>query len=89
MGRSVMNGVVLVCLDRFRGCLTATEAGVAVATGVSGAGGRAVAMPVADGGEGTGGRPGAGRVPRGARWTWPAPPDDRCAPRSPCAAPAR
>ncbi len=53
MGRSVMNGVVLVCLDRFRGCLTATEACVAVATGVSGAGGRAVAMPVADGGEGT------------------------------------
>ncbi|NKE60517.1 glycerate kinase, partial [Lentzea sp. PSKA42] len=48
-----MNGAVLVCLDKFRGCLTAAEACVAVASGVSGAGGRAVAMPVADGGEGT------------------------------------
>jgi glycerate kinase len=44
---------VLICLDKFRGCLTAAEACAAVASGVSRAGGRAVAMPVADGGEGT------------------------------------
>ncbi|MEU0880847.1 glycerate kinase [Lentzea sp. NPDC005914] len=44
---------VLVCLDKFRGCLTAAEACTAVASGVVAAGGRAVEMPVADGGEGT------------------------------------
>ncbi|MGW4210454.1 glycerate kinase [Lentzea sp. NPDC004789] len=44
---------VLVCLDKFRGCLTAAQACAAVAAGVSAAGGRAVEMPVADGGEGT------------------------------------
>jgi glycerate kinase len=48
-----VSGVVLVCLDKFRGCLTAAQACAAVADGVAGAGGRAVAMPVADGGEGT------------------------------------
>ncbi|KAA2266614.1 glycerate kinase [Solihabitans fulvus] len=48
-----MNGSVLVCLDKFRGCLTAAQACAAVAAGVEAAGGRAVAMPVADGGEGT------------------------------------
>lgn len=48
-----MSGTVLVCLDKFRGCLTAAEASAAVASGVIDAGGRAVAMPVADGGEGT------------------------------------
>jgi glycerate 2-kinase len=48
-----VSGMVLVCLDKFRGCLTAAEASAAVASGVAGAGGRAVAMPVADGGEGT------------------------------------
>lgn len=48
-----MNGSVLVCLDKFRGCLTGAEACAAVAAGVVASGGRAVAMPVADGGEGT------------------------------------
>ncbi|GAB2808045.1 glycerate kinase [Lentzea nigeriaca] len=44
---------VLICLDKFRGCLTAAEASAAVAVGVTAAGGRAMTMPVADGGEGT------------------------------------
>lgn len=48
-----MNAPILVCLDKFRGCLTAEEASAAVALGVIAAGGHAVAMPVADGGEGT------------------------------------
>ncbi|ONI80789.1 hypothetical protein ALI22I_47065 [Saccharothrix sp. ALI-22-I] len=48
-----MNGAVLVCLDKFRGSLTAAQACAHVVDGVTGAGGRAVAMPVADGGEGT------------------------------------
>ena len=48
-----MTGSVLVCLDKFRGCLTAAEACAAVASGVVDAGGRAVSMPMADGGEGT------------------------------------
>jgi glycerate kinase len=48
-----VNGTVLVCLDKFRGCLTAAQACAHVADGVTGAGGRAVAVPVADGGEGT------------------------------------
>ncbi|MGW6932971.1 glycerate kinase [Lentzea sp. NPDC054927] len=44
---------VLVCLDKFRGSLTAAQACAAVATGVVAAGGSAVSIPVADGGEGT------------------------------------
>ncbi|MEU7476832.1 glycerate kinase [Lentzea sp. NPDC042327] len=48
-----MSGTVLVCLDKFRGSLTAEQACAAVVSGVVGAGGTAVAMPVADGGEGT------------------------------------
>ncbi|MBB5803526.1 glycerate kinase [Saccharothrix ecbatanensis] len=48
-----MNGTVLVCLDKFRGSLTAERACSAVSEGITDAGGRAVAMPVADGGEGT------------------------------------
>ncbi|KJK43067.1 hypothetical protein UK23_34655 [Lentzea aerocolonigenes] len=44
---------VLICLDKFRGCLTAADACAAVASGVVEAGGRAVSLPVADGGEGT------------------------------------
>ncbi|MEV8443353.1 glycerate kinase [Actinosynnema sp. NPDC051121] len=48
-----MSGSILVCLDKFRGSLTAAQACAAVVDGVTGAGGRAVAMPVADGGEGT------------------------------------
>lgn len=44
---------VLICLDKFRGSLTAAQACAAVAAGVTLAGGRPVAMPVADGGEGT------------------------------------
>lgn len=48
-----MTAPVLVCLDKFRGCLTAEEACAAVALGVIAAGGRAVPMPIADGGEGT------------------------------------
>ncbi|KOV83158.1 glycerate kinase [Nocardia sp. NRRL S-836] len=48
-----MSGKVLVCLDKFRGCLTAAQACAAVVAGVVDAGGAAVAMPVADGGEGT------------------------------------
>ncbi|MEV6237680.1 glycerate kinase [Lentzea sp. NPDC051838] len=45
--------MILVCLDKFRGCLTAAEACSSVVAGVTAAGGDAVAMPVADGGEGT------------------------------------
>ncbi|MFC3897905.1 glycerate kinase [Lentzea rhizosphaerae] len=45
--------MILVCLDKFRGCLTAAQACAAVVKGVAEAGGRATAMPVADGGEGT------------------------------------
>jgi glycerate 2-kinase len=48
-----VSGIVLVCLDKFRGSLRAEQACAAVVEGVAGAGGRAVAMPVADGGEGT------------------------------------
>ncbi|MBB5801815.1 glycerate kinase [Saccharothrix ecbatanensis] len=48
-----MNGPILVCLDKFRGSLTAEQACAAVVEGVAGAGGWAVGMPVADGGEGT------------------------------------
>ncbi|MFE9750919.1 glycerate kinase [Saccharothrix saharensis] len=48
-----MNGTILVCLDKFRGSLTAEQACGHVVDGVTDAGGRAVAMPVADGGEGT------------------------------------
>lgn len=48
-----MTGTVLVCLDKFRGCLTAAQACAAVVSGVTEAGGHAIAMPVADGGEGT------------------------------------
>ncbi|MEU4765041.1 glycerate kinase [Actinosynnema sp. NPDC023794] len=48
-----MSGTVLVCLDKFRGSLTAEQACGHVVDGVADAGGRAVAMPVADGGEGT------------------------------------
>ncbi|MCE6998561.1 glycerate kinase [Saccharothrix sp. S26] len=48
-----MNGTILVCLDKFRGSLTAEQACAHVVDGVTDAGGHAVAMPVADGGEGT------------------------------------
>lgn len=48
-----MSGTILVCLDKFRGCLTAAEACAHVVDGVTEAGGRAVAKPMADGGEGT------------------------------------
>lgn len=48
-------GPVVVCLDKFRGSLTAADAGEALARGIrAGASGReVVVLPVADGGEGT------------------------------------
>lgn len=45
--------MILVCLDKFKGCLTAAEATAHLVTGITRAGGTAVARPVADGGEGT------------------------------------
>ncbi|WP_448627807.1 glycerate kinase [Geodermatophilus sp. URMC 64] len=47
------SGTVVVCLDKFRGSLTAVEACAALVRGLEAAGARALALPVADGGEGT------------------------------------
>jgi glycerate kinase len=51
----MLNGSVVVCLDKFRGSLTAVEATAALARGIEQArpGLEVVQMPVADGGEGT------------------------------------
>jgi glycerate kinase len=46
-------GPVVVCLDKFRGSLSAVEATAALARGLRSAGAGAVELPVADGGEGT------------------------------------
>ncbi|MGY1718658.1 glycerate kinase [Blastococcus sp. SYSU DS0552] len=52
-GSRALTGPVVVCLDKFRGSLTAREAGEALARGLRSGGVEAVVLPVADGGEGT------------------------------------
>ncbi|MGY1601587.1 glycerate kinase [Geodermatophilus sp. SYSU D00815] len=47
------SGPVVVCLDKFRGSLTAVEACAALVRGLSAGGADGLALPVADGGEGT------------------------------------